>query len=133
MTWREQAHTLELDVRRERRELGDTEGSVVRYVSVRQRARLGEARQVQRRDDWRLRVSITRETHENVKGLTVQNDDFVRGIDIEAVVERECHLVVVKRRVRGRVVCFDGRMRQTRDHLLDVADSLHPSDRRAER
>ena len=131
MTRREEGRTLELDVRREWRELGDAEGPVVRDVRVRQRTRLGEARQIQRRDDWRLRVSIIREAREDGKKLTIQNHDFVRGIDVEAMVKRECHLVVVERRVRGRVVGLDGRVCQTRDHLLDPANSLYPSDRRA--
>ena len=67
MTRREERRTLELDIRREWRELGDAEGPVVRDVRVRQRARLGEARQIQRRDDWRLRVSIVRKTWKDVR------------------------------------------------------------------
>ena len=56
----------------------------------------------------------------------------MRRVHIQAVVERERHRVVVQGRVRGRVVRRDGRVREPRDELLDVADALHARDGRAE-
>ena len=49
----------------------------------------------------------------------------MRRVHIQAVVQRERHRVVVQGRVRGRVVRRDGRVREPRDELLDVADALH--------
>ena len=56
----------------------------------------------------------------------------MRRVHIQAVVERERHRVVVQGRVRARVVRRDGRVREPRDELLDVADALHARDGGAE-
>ena len=64
--------------------------------------------------------------------LTIKHDHLMRRVHIQAVVERERHRVVVQGRVRARVVRRDGRVREPRDELLDVADALHARDGGAE-
>jgi hypothetical protein len=54
------------------------------------------------------------------------------SIDIQALPKRERNRIVVQSSVGRRVVHRDRRKRQTRDHLLDPADSLYASDRRTE-
>lgn len=63
---------------------------------------------------------------------TVQDDDLVRRVDVQALAERERLWAVVERRVRRRVVHGDRRVRQPRDELLDITDALHARDGRAE-
>lgn len=66
-------------------------------------------------------------------GRTVEDDDVVRGVDVQALAERERPRVVGERRVRGRVVQRDGRVREPRDELLHVPDAERTRDGRAER
>ena len=69
----------------------------------------------------------------NVGILTVEHDHLMRGVDVEALAKRERGLVVIQGRVRGRIVDGDGRVREAGNELLDVSNSLHASNGRAER
>lgn len=64
--------------------------------------------------------------------LTIENDNFVGSVNVQALTKRERHRVVVQGRVSRRVVDGNGGMGQTSDKFLDVADTLYASDWRAE-
>lgn len=61
------------------------------------------------------------------KQRTVQHNNFMRGIDVEALSERECRGIIVEGGIGGRVVDSNWCVRQTSDHLLNVADTLYSS------
>jgi hypothetical protein len=63
---------------------------------------------------------------------TIENDDLVRRIDVEALSERKRDWVVVQRRVSRRVVRQDGGVRESCHELLHVPDALRPCKREAE-
>lgn len=64
---------------------------------------------------------------------TIENDNLVRRIHVQALAERERDRVIIQRRVRRAVVRRDRRVRKPRDELLDPAEALHACDGRAER
>jgi hypothetical protein len=61
---------------------------------------------------------------------TVEDDDFVRRVDVQDVVERPRAVVAVQGRVRTRVVRLDRRVGESGNKLLDVTHALHAGDRR---
>lgn len=63
---------------------------------------------------------------------TVEDDDFVRCVDIQDVVEWPSAIVGVQGRVGARVVGLDRRVGESRNKLLDVTHALYTGDRRAE-
>ena len=65
-------------------------------------------------------------------GERVENDDFVRCVGVDALVEREGSRVGVEGRVGGGVVFHDRRLGETGDELLQVSKSLRRGDRRSD-
>lgn len=63
---------------------------------------------------------------------TVENDDLVRRIDVEALSEWKRDWIVVQRRVGGRVVRQDGGVREPCHEFLHIPDALRPPKRKAE-
>ena len=56
--------------------------------------------------------------------LTSSNDGVVSRIYVDGLVERECHVISVNGLVQGRVEVGDWCLRQTRQQLLGVTDTL---------
>ena len=64
--------------------------------------------------------------------ITVQNNDLVSGVNVEALAKREGRGVVIQGGIRGRVVNGNGRVRETCDKLLNIAYALDSAEWRAE-
>ena len=62
----------------------------------------------------------------------MEDDDLVRRVHVKALPEREHDGAVVERRVGGRVVRRDRRVREPRHELLHVADPQRAAEREAE-
>jgi len=62
---------------------------------------------------------------------TIQNNDLMRCIDIQALIEWERDRVIIQRRVGRRVVYSDRGMCKSRDKLLYVANTLRAGNGRA--
>jgi len=60
----------------------------------------------------------------------IDNDDLVRRIDIEVLVERERDRVVVEGRIRARPVFLNGRLGEPREKLGDVPGTQGARSRR---
>jgi len=87
--------------------------------------------QVQGHDDCRRSISCCN-FHLYGCALTIGYDNVVRRIDIDGLIKRHCNVRVIDSRVGGRIMSFDGSVRQTSNELLDVSYSLSRSDRRSE-
>lgn len=63
---------------------------------------------------------------------TIENDDFVRRVDIQDVVERPSTFVGVQGGVGARVVRLDRGVGESGNKLLDITHALYTGDGRAE-
>jgi hypothetical protein len=57
---------------------------------------------------------------------TIENDNLVRRIDVEALSEGKRNWIFVQRRVRGRVVRRDRGVREPCHEFLHISDALRP-------
>ena len=65
--------------------------------------------------------------------LTIQDNNFVSGIHVEAVIKWESDGVVIKRCVGRGIVYFDWRMCETGHQFLNVPNPLHTGNGRTKR
>ena len=72
----------------------------------------------------RRQWSIIRHRGEVHRDQNDRDHRVMSRIDIDRLVEREGDVAAVECRIRRGVVCLDGRLREARDELLDVADAL---------
>lgn len=87
----------------------------------------------------RLRAVITRRESSHLFSVqnivqqirTIQNDNFVSRVNVEALIQRECYWIVIQRSIRRRIVGLDGRVCQSGEELLYVSDPLCARDRGA--
>ena len=63
---------------------------------------------------------------------SVKNSNLVGSIRINGLIQRECHIIAIERRVGCRVVLCDERVVEARDELLQVAETLCSADWRRE-
>ena len=103
---------MELDVRRKRCNLRSYKLPVLVHLIRRELPAVPERSEVERREH-------------------IDNDDLVRRVDVQVLVERERDRVVVERRVRARPVFFNGCVREPREELEDVPGPQRACSRRA--
>ena len=113
--------TLELYIGSERCQVGCLERLTLGYMIGRQRPIGGKRCQIQRGNDCSYCQRGVMPCDFCL--LTVEDDDLVRCIDIQALVQRECERIVVQSCIGRRVVALDGGMREPGNKLLDVTDT----------
>jgi hypothetical protein len=109
-TNRERERTLELEVRRKRNNLPSLKPPVLVHLIRREPTAIPDRGEVEHREH-------------------LGDDDLVRRVGVEALVERERDGVIVERRVRARPVLRDRRVREPREQLHGVPCTLRARSR----
>jgi hypothetical protein len=62
--------------------------------------------------------------------LTVKYDDLMSGIDIKALIKRECNGIIIEGPIGRRVVFFDASLGEAGNKFLNPANALDTCDGR---